>query len=176
GVAEDEDLAPKANGTSIEALAWMPTASRPKQLLVGFRNPTQGSNAIVVSLLNADAVLAGATASFGEATLLDLGGLGLRAMAWSPLHGAVLVLAGSKADAGAFRLFKWSGPPSTTPTAVGDVTGAPSDASPEAIVVYPNTRDIQVLFDQGDHLVSGTACKDASAASRFFSDTILRVP
>ena len=176
GVSEDEDLAPEADGTSIEALAWFPTAARPRQLLVGFRNPTQGGDAVVVSLLNADALLAGTTASFGEATLLELGGLGLRAMTWSPLHGALLLLAGPKAEGGPFRLLTWSGPPSTTPVLVREITGLPADSSPEALVVYPNTRDIQVLLDQGDHLVGGTACKDVSASNRTFTDLIVHVP
>jgi hypothetical protein len=176
GVSEDEDLAPEADGTSIEALAWFPTAVRPKQLLVGFRNPTQGGDAVVVSLLNADALLTGTTASFGEATLLDLGGLGLRAMTWSPLHGALLLLAGPKAAGGPFRLLSWSGPPSTAPVLVRELTGLPADSSPEALVVYPNTRDIQVLLDQGDHLVGGTVCKDVSASNRAFTDLIVHVP
>lgn len=30
-------------------------------------------------------------------------------------------------------------------------------------MVYPNTRDMQVLFDQGDYLISGTVCKDAKS-------------
>jgi hypothetical protein len=42
--------------------------------------------------------------------------------------------------------------------------------------VYDNTRDVQVLFDQGDHLISGTVCKDKSASSQFFSDVIVHVP
>ena len=73
------------------------------------------------------------TPSFGEAILLDLGGLRVRAMTWSPLHHAVLG-------------------------------------------VYDNTRDVQVLFDQGDHLISGTACKDKSWSSQFFNDVIVHVP
>jgi len=176
GVSEDEDLAPEADGTSIEAVAWFPTAARPKQLLVGFRNPTQGGDAVVISLLNAHALLTGTTASFGEATLLELGGLGLRAMTWSPLHGALLLLAGPKAEGGPFRLLTWSGPPSTTPVLVREITGLPADSSPEALVVYPSTRDIQVLLDQGDHLVGGTACKDVSASNRAFTDLIVHVP
>jgi hypothetical protein len=79
-------------------------------------------------------------------------------------------------SAGPFRLFKWSGAPNDPVAAVLDVTNAPSDASPEAIIVYPNTRDVQILFDQGDHLIGGDACKDAAAASQFFSDTIVHVP
>lgn len=172
----DANLAPKVNGTNIEGLTWAPTASRPNQLLIGFRNPTQGSSAIIVSLLNADAVLTGATASFGEATLLDLGGLRVRGMTWSPLHQAVLILGGPKDAGGPFRLYKWSGVSTDPAIAVQDITNAPSDSGPEAIVVYPNTRDVQVLFDQGDHLISGTVCKDKGTSSQYFSDVIVHVP
>ncbi len=59
---------------------------------------------------------------------------------------------------------------------VTDTAGTPTDSAPEAIVVYDNTRDVQILFDRGDHLISGTACKDKSASSQFFSDVIVHVP
>ena len=176
GDSRDANLAPKVNGTNLEGLAWVPTAARPKQLIFGFRNPSQGNDAILVSLLNADAVLTGATAKFGEAILLDLGGLRVRAMTWSPLHHAVLLLAGPKAAGGPFRLFKWSGAATDAAVAVQDITNAPTDSGPEAIIVYDNTRDVQVLFDQGDHLISGKICKDVSASAQFFSDVIVHVP
>jgi hypothetical protein len=173
----DASLAPLAGGINIEGLAWAPTAARPNQLLIGFRSPSQGTSAIVVSLLNAADVLTGATAQFGEAALLDLGGLGIRAMAWSAPHNAVLLIAGPHDDsAGPFRLFKWSGAPADAPVAVQDITGVPSGSAPEAIVTYPNTRDIQILFDEGDHDVGGDACKDASDSAKAFDDTIVHVP
>jgi hypothetical protein len=176
--ATDPNLAPLAGGTNIEGLAWAPTAARPNQLLIGFRGPIPGGKAIVVSLLNADAVLTGATAQFGEAAQLDLGGLGIRGMAWSPLHAAVLLIAGPLDDsAGPFRLFRWSGARADAPVAVSDITGAPSLSAPEAIVTYPNTRDVQILFDQGDHDVGGgVACKDADPSQRQFGDVIVHVP
>jgi hypothetical protein len=59
---------------------------------------------------------------------------------------------------------------------VQDITGIPSDSGPEGIVVYPNTHDVQILFDQGDHLISGTVCKDKSTSSQVFSDLIVHVP
>ena len=92
--ATDPALPPLAGGTNIEGLAWLPDATRPNQLLIGFRSPLQGGKAIVVSLLNADAVIAGVTARFGAATLLDLGGLSIRSMTWSPVHEAILLIAG----------------------------------------------------------------------------------
>ncbi|HXU04262.1 MAG TPA: DUF3616 domain-containing protein, partial [Polyangia bacterium] len=177
GTSTDASLAPLAGGTNIEGLAWAPTASRPNQLLIGFRNPPVNGKAIVVSLLNAADVVTGSTAQFGEAALLDLGGLGIRAMAWSPLHAAVLLIAGPHDDsAGPFRLFKWSGATADAPTVVRDITGVPSSSAPEAIVTYPNTRDVQILFDQGDHDISGDTCKNASDSAKYFADTIVHVP
>jgi hypothetical protein len=173
----DANLAPKVNGTNVEGLTWAPTASRPNQLLIGFRNPGQSAAAIIVSLLNPDAVLGGATAQFGEATLLDLGGLGIRAMTWSAVHNAVLLIGGPRpAGSGPFKLYKWSGSPADAATYVQDITGIPSDSGPEGIVVYPNTHDVQILFDQGDHLISGTVCKDKSTSSQLFTDAIVHVP
>jgi hypothetical protein len=177
GRATDATLPPLAAGTNIEGLAWLPTAARPNQLLIGFRNPLQAGKAIVVSLLNADAVVAGVSAQFGEATLLDLGGLGIRGMAWSPAHDAVLLIGGPQTDAaGPFRLFKWSGAAADPPIAVGDITAVPTASSPEAIVTYPGSRDVQILFDQGDHDVGGAICKSADESVRQFGDMIMRVP
>jgi hypothetical protein len=182
GTTTDASLAPKVDGTNIEGLTWAPTAAQPNQLLIGFRNPTQGNptqggKAIVVSLLNADAVLAGATAQFGEATLLDLGGLGIRGMTWSPVHQELLLLAGPQDEsAGPFQLLTWSGVPGDAPALVEEITTAPTDSAPEAIVTYSNTRDVQILFDQGDHLIGGDACKDADTSDQFFSDVIVQVP
>lgn len=178
GKATDANLAPKVNGINVEGLAWLPTVARPKQLVLGFRNPLQGTDAILVSLLNADAVVTGAKPQFGEATRLDLGGLRVRGMAWSPLHAAMLILAGPK-DAGApgpFRLYRWSGVPGASPMLVTQILDWPADSGPEAIVVHPNTRDMQILFDQGEHLLGGATCKDSATSSRFFSDVIIHVP
>lgn len=178
GKATDANLAPKVNGINIEGLAWLPTVQRPKQLVLGFRNPLQGTDAILVTLLNADAVVTGTRPQFGEAIRLGLGGLRVRGMAWSPLHAAMLILAGPK-DAGApgpFRLYRWSGAPGAAPVLVTQILDWPADSGPEAIVVHANTRDLQILFDQGEHLLAGTTCKDRAVSSRFFSDVVIHVP
>jgi hypothetical protein len=175
--ATDPALPPLAAGTNIEGLAWAPTAARPNQLLIGFRNPVQAGKAIVVSLLNADAVVAGVSAQFGEATLLDLGGLGIRGMAWSATHASVLLIGGPQTDAaGPFRLFKWSGAAADVPVAVADITSVPTVSSPEAIVTYPGSHDVQILFDQGDHDGGDGICKDAAESDQLFNDTIVHVP
>jgi hypothetical protein len=175
--ATDPLVAPLAGGANIEGLAWLPTASRPNQLLIGFRGPLQDGRAIVVSLLNADAVVAGGTAQLGEATLLDLGGLSIRGMTWSPVHDAILMIAGPQTDAaGPFRLFKWSGDAADAPIAAGDITGVPAGSAPESIVAYPNTRDVQIVFDEGDRNIGSGICKDAVEGSQVFGDVIMYVP
>lgn len=162
-LADDDEpaLAPELAGTNIEALADDGTG----KLLIGFRNPRPNNQAVVVSLVNPESV---ETARFGSASELDLGGLGIRAMAYSPMHQAVLIIAGSHAPGTTFKLYKWSA--GAAPVFVTDIT-APANAAPEAIVPYPGTKDVQILFDGGDV----DACKDAPAANRVFTDAILRV-
>jgi Protein of unknown function (DUF3616) len=171
GDASDPDLAPELSGTNIEGLA-----ARGTELLIGFRNPRPSGRAIVVRLTNpAAAITAGGTPRFGGATTLDLGGLGIRSMAWSEAHGAVLVLAGPHdSAAGPFRLYKWNGAAGEAPALAATIT-APALSAPEAVVPYPGTKDVQIVFDQGDALIGGVSCKTAAATARRFVDTIVRV-
>ena len=170
GDNSDPDLAPELAGTNLEGLANDGTG----KLLLGFRNPRPGNKAIVVSLVNPDAALTG-TARFGAAAQLDLGGLGIRGMAYSPVHAAVLILAGPHdGAAGPFKLYRWSGVFTAAPVVVADIP-APAAYSPEAVVPYPNTKDVQIVLDGGDALIGGAECKDAPIADRVFRDVILTV-
>jgi hypothetical protein len=169
GDQSDANLAPEVAGTNIEGLA-----ARGNELLIGFRNPRPNARAIVVRFTNPAAVVAGQTPRFGGAATLDLGGLGIRGMAWSEAHGAVLVLAGPHNTGGPFRIYKWSGVLGEAPAMAATIT-APAASAPEAIVPYPGTKDVQVVFDQGDALIGGTICKDVAAGSRRFTDVIVRV-
>lgn len=170
GDPSDPDLAPEDQGTNIEGLA-----ARGDELLIGFRNPRPAGRAIVVRLANPAAVVAGGAPRLAGAATLDLGGLGVRGMAWSESHAAVLVLAGPHdGAAGPFRIYRWSGVSGEAPALAATITAPPSSA-PEAIVPYPGTKDVQIVFDQGDALVGGTICKDAAAAERRFTDAIMRV-
>ncbi len=168
-------LAPKDQGTCIEGLAALPSATTPGRLVLGFRNPQEGAQAILVTLLNADAVLAGAHAQFGEAIRFDLGGNGIRGMAWSPTHQALLFLSGPHdATEGPFALWRWSGVSGSGPVKVKDIT-APAGSAPEAVVPYPGTLDVQVLFDFGSFQIGGSDCKDVAVGSQYFTDVILHV-
>jgi hypothetical protein len=169
GDPSDPDLAPELQGINIEGLA-----ARGAELLIGLRNPRPGARAIVVRLANPSAVVAGGAPRFGGAATLDLGGLGIRAMAWSEAHAAVLLIAGPHNTGGPFQLYRWSGVLGDAPALVKAIT-APAQSAPEAIVPYPGTKDVQILFDQGDVLVNGTICKDVPAASRRFIDAIAHV-
>ncbi|HEX7841156.1 MAG TPA: DUF3616 domain-containing protein [Kofleriaceae bacterium] len=172
--ASDPNLSPEVQGINIEGLASYPSPTNPDRLIIGFRNPQASGRAILVTLLNPAQVIAGGFARFGEAIQLDLGGLGVRAMAWSDAHQALLLIGGPVADVGAVRLFKWSGDPASTPTIVQDLVG-PAATAPEAVVPYPGTKDVQILFDFGGLLINGTECKKLSASAQSFTDVIVHV-
>jgi hypothetical protein len=168
------ELAPEVNGLNIEGLASDPSPTNPDRLIIGLRNPRDNGRAILVTLLNPGEVIAGGFARFGEAVRLDLGGLGVRSIAWSDAHQALLVIGGPGADTGPVRLFKWSGDPASAPVAIQDLVG-PDGAAAEAVVPYPGTKDVQILFDEGGRLIGGTACKKLSSSSQSFTDLIVHV-
>lgn len=170
GDASDPDLAPEIDGTNIEGLA----SDGAGRLLVGFRNPRPNNKAIVVSIVNPDAALTG-TARFGGAAELDLGGLAIRSMTYSPAHGAVLIVAGPHIGGPPFKLYRWSGALADPPALVGNIA-APSQTAPEAIVAYPGSKDVQIVFDGGDVMVGNVQCKDLAPADRTFRDVSLTIP
>ena len=96
-------------GLNIEALEITPDGQR---LLIGFRSPLQGSQAIIASIENPAAVFDAKAAPQISNTLqtLDLGGYGIRGMSYvAALHG-YLVISGPVARADhAFGLWFWSG-------------------------------------------------------------------
>ncbi|WP_224373037.1 DUF3616 domain-containing protein [Hyalangium versicolor] len=165
------ELAPKEKGTNIEGMAALPSGS----LVLGFRNPQIGSSALMVTLTNPDAVVGGSKAKFGQAIAVNLGGYGIRGMAWSPAHNAVLLLSGPRDESnGPFALWKWSGEASSAPVKVLDLT-APSASAPETVIPHAGTKDVQILFDMGEHLIGGEICKDVSTSSQYFNDVTVHV-
>lgn len=168
-------LAPEQDGLNIEGLAFAPQAGAPSRMVIGLRNPRPNGNAIAVSLVNANEVVTGALARFGEATQLGLGGLGIRGMAWSDVLQSVLVLAGPHdADAGPFRLYRWTGVPGVPAVFLRDLV-LPVGVRPESIVTYSGTADVQILFDSDGTTIGGMPCKDAPASDREFQDQIVHL-
>ncbi len=159
-LAEAARRAPEeAGGLSIEGLSAMPDG----HLLIGFRNPVPGGKALLIPLTNPNEVIKGKPARLDGAIQLDLGGRGIRDIAWH--KGTYLIIAGSWQDGGHFRLYTWLGP------------GAPPqllhvaplrDCQPEALVIYPQhgLQRFQILSDDGSVPIDGCPCKDLPDPNR----------
>lgn len=153
-------LAPKEPGAlNIEGLSATPEG----HLLIGFRSPVRAGKAILIPLLNPNGVMEGKPGSFGSAIQLDLGGLGIRDIAWH--QGTYLIIAGSSDSGHQFRLYRWTGPgntPERLPVKHLD------RYQPEALVIYPQLglKTFQVLSDDGTFLIDGCPCKELKDPAR----------
>jgi hypothetical protein len=145
------DLAPKApGGLNIEGL----TATPEGRLLVGFRNPVPGGKALLVPLLNPDALYTGGTPGIGAPIELDLGGLGVRSLSF--WRGSYLIAAGPSGNGGPSRIYRWPGPGSAPRLAADASFG---DANPEAFFSADSNDEVLILSDDGGRKVHGKACK-----------------
>jgi hypothetical protein len=124
-------------GLNIEALAARPDGS----LWIGFRGPLAQGKSILVPLLNPDAALEGQAPRFGSPTRLDLGGRGLRDMAWTGSEW-ILVAGATGGDQKGTRLFRWNGEGSS-PIAL-DLPGL-KNIRIEAVAIPPE-RPVRRLF------------------------------
>lgn len=98
-------------GLNIEALEISPDQQR---LLIGFRSPLQGGHAVIASLENPSAMFEADAAPQVSRTLqaLDLGGQGIRGMAYvASLEGYLLISGPVSREREAFGLWFWSGQP-----------------------------------------------------------------
>jgi len=133
-------------GLNIEALEISPDQHR---LLIGFRSPLQGNRAIIASVENPAAIFEAAEPPRISATLttLDLGGNGIRGMAYIPALGGYLITSGPVArEQIHFELWFWSAHPDaaarrvTVPGLQGfehaeGVSSAIIDGKPRIIIV-----------------------------------------
>jgi hypothetical protein len=145
--------APKAPGAlNIEGLCFTPE----NHLLIGFRNPIPQGRALVVPLLDADELLEGKPAKFGDPILLDLGGLGVRSMGF--WKGRYLIVAGSYDGRGESRLYEWSGG-SAQPRWLESVKF--DGLNPEGVVFDDDEAGEQfhVVSDDGTRRIAGQDCK-----------------
>lgn len=142
-------------GLSIEGLAAGPAGS----LWIGFRGPLSKGRAILVPLQNPDRVLEGHTPRFGPPTLLDLGGRGLRDMAWTGSEW-ILVAGATGGDQKGTRIYRWGGGVQT-PVAL-DLPGL-KHLNVEAVAVPPE-RPVRRLL-----LCSDDSHRDTQGAPSFRS-------
>jgi hypothetical protein len=98
-------------GLNIEALEVSPDQ---KQLLIGFRSPLRDGRALIARVDHTQALFQSDEPPRIAPVLdeLDLGGHGIRDLAWVPALGAYLLVGGPATREGAaFGLWRWSGEP-----------------------------------------------------------------
>jgi len=151
----------KADAFNIEGLSATPEG----HLLIGFRNPIPEGKALLIPLLNPNEVIEGRRALFGPAVQLDLGGLGIRDIAF--YGGTYIISAGPFHGSGPFHFYRWAGI-GTQPEQIG--VGDLGDYHPEAIVIYPakGLSEVQILSDDGKRKVEGISNRDLPMSQRTF--------
>jgi hypothetical protein len=133
GLRAAADRAPKEpGGLNLEGL----TSRAEGGLWLGFRNPVPEGRALLVGLLNPEEVISGKKARFSGPVLLDLGGLGIRALSHWRSH--TLLLAGPSGDGGPFKLFRLKG--TEVETIAADLSGFGAEA------ISPTTRGTKCSY------------------------------
>lgn len=164
--------APKApGGLNVEALARAPEGG----LLIGFRSPLFEGRALMVPLLNPQAVLDGVQPPrFGDPIFLSLGGLGLRGAL--ECERGYLLVAGSTDGGGRSRLFAWSGRNAEAPRELGSEFF--KGFNPEGLALWPGSPGgrLLVVSDDGTRRIQGRDCKDLPPPERRFRAMTLPVP
>jgi len=150
-------LAPKEQGLNIEGLC---AAADYNSVLIGFRNPqpsvAEPNQALIIPLYNPEqVVINGSTPDFGEPILLDLGGLGIRSMEYSPTLGEYLIIAGSHkagSESPLQILYRYNMTTDTL-TRLKDF----EIITPEGLFQFPGSNDIYIVSDDGLLLVETPA-------------------
>ena len=105
-------------------------------------------------------MLEGARAQMGEPVLLDLGGLGIRALSW--WRGRYLIAGGPVGEGSRSRLFVWPGQGPARALDEVDLT----DFQAEGFFSPEDRDEILVLSDDGGRLLDGVPCKDLDEPAR----------
>ncbi|MCX7425488.1 MAG: DUF3616 domain-containing protein [Planctomycetia bacterium] len=153
-----KELAPKREGFNIEGLSAMADG---RSLLLGLRNPRPNGKALLIPLVNPEAVVReAASPEFGDPIELDLRflhdgetrPLGVRSIEYSRHAKSYMIVAGPQDEEKVFAVYRWSGnpadPPRLLPQDTATVNREPA-FTPEALVLFPGHRRILVLSDDG---------------------------
>jgi Protein of unknown function (DUF3616) len=142
--------AKSGGGLNIESLEITPDGQR---LLIGFRSPLQGSLALIASVENPAAVFEADAAPLVSSTLqtLDLGGHGIRGMAYVAALDGYLVTSGPASREGEFGLWFWSAQPDAPARRV-TVMGLPGFERAEGVcpALIDGVPRIVIVSDDGD--------------------------
>jgi len=147
------DLAPKVSGINIEGLCASADAN---SMFIAFRNPRPDvngvANALIINLTNPEeVVLNGAEPNLAPPMLLDLAGLGIRSMEYSPTLGQYLIAAGSHksgTDEPLQILYSYD-----MVTGLLTLIDEFPVITPEGVFQFPDSNDIELLSDDGVLLI-----------------------
>ncbi len=157
-------------GLNIEGLAATPQGT----LMVGFRNPIPGGNALIVPLDNPQQIVEGERAKLGTPIELSLNGLGVRSIEYRESRGRYLIVAGPYNDDGEVALFGWSGKAFDAAELIPD--GAFGDLNPEAMFMYPgDLTAVQFLSDDSARKRKGAGGTKMVAAEQRFRGVSLNI-
>lgn len=146
----------RRDGLNIEGLVSTPKGG----LLIGFRAPLLGKEALLVPLLNpAEVIAAQARPHFGPPKRVDLGGTGIRGMA---RRDASYLLAAESED-NLPKIFRWDGL-ARRPKRI--LVSLPNSLNPEAVLLFPDTKEIHLLSDDGNAKVNGDDCNESKKSDR----------
>jgi len=168
GLREAAERAPKEpGGLNIEGMTERPDG---RSVVIGFRNPRPEGRAIVVPIENPLAVIEGARAQLGAPLLLDLGGLGVRALSyWRDRY---LIIGGPVDGESASALFAWDGSSQHPARIDVDLNGL----NPEGFVSFDDRDEIMLLSDDGSVEIDGKPCKKLPADRKRFRGMWIELP
>lgn len=169
GLAKAGTLSPTApGGLNIEGLATRAEGG----VWIAFRSPTIHGKALVLGLANPRELIEGAPAKFVEPVLLELDGLGIRAMV--SYRGRYAVIAGHPVHARRSVLHVWNGR-KAAPRPVTELDLTQFNA--EAFVSRDDRDRIMLLSDEGSVEIEGKECKYlADSAKKQFHGRWIALP
>ena len=155
----------RRDGLNIEGLVSTPKGG----LLIGFRAPLLGNEALLVPLLNpAEVVAAKARPHFGPPERVDLDGTGIRGMA---RRGDSYLLAAESED-NLPKIFRWDGS-ARHPKRI--LVSLPNSLNTEAVLLFPDTEEIHLLSDDGNAKANGNDCNESrNSEQKRFRRVVLR--
>lgn len=153
GLSEAAEHPPKTErGLNIEGMTLHASGG----VLVGLRAPAPRGQALLFVIENPRQVIDGDAPRFSDPILLDIGGLGIRAL--SRWHDRYLIVAGDWGESRPSRLFVWDGhSKQLRAVAIGEHL---EGFNPESIFVSDERGGILLLSDDGTKATGGRRCKD----------------
>jgi len=159
----------KPGGLNIEGLCAVND-----QLLIGFRNPIPGGKALLIPVVNAQAIVSPQSgnavhAKFGDPIELDLHSRGIRSIEYDDSSKTYWIIAGRYDSERDFSLYQWKGPGSDPEKLDLDF----GKWNPEAVVLWHNRpKHLQILSDDGERTLEdideNADCKDLPLQTRRF--------